>query len=252
MTDPNATCIRRIGRFGWKDQVPTLLSFSGDAYLNEIGITNFLILNENTSLGRFVGFGSGFDTVPDNTHCEDPEFANVICGEDKGRDIEKFTEFMRATKAPPQDADIQRLYAGDIAAGRALFTQLPNLSYSCSLCHVPAILTAPMDTVINGGQFTVPDSLGFKVIRPFSDFLLHDIGTGDGIVQNGGQTTRLKVRTPALWGVRTRTRLMHDGDTRTLADAIGRHGGEATAVKTAFNALTTNQKKQLIMFLESL
>src|SRR4030095_9968834 len=51
----------RAGRFGWKNQHASLLSFSSDAYLNEIGITNRLILIENTSLGRFVGFGSGFD-----------------------------------------------------------------------------------------------------------------------------------------------------------------------------------------------
>jgi CxxC motif-containing protein (DUF1111 family) len=51
---------KRVGRFGWKNQHASLLSFSADAYLNEIGITNRLILIENTSLGRFVGFGSGF------------------------------------------------------------------------------------------------------------------------------------------------------------------------------------------------
>ena len=58
---------KRVGRFGWKNQHASLLSFSGDAYLNEIGITNFLVPDENTSLGRFVGFGTIFDIVPDNT-----------------------------------------------------------------------------------------------------------------------------------------------------------------------------------------
>jgi CxxC motif-containing protein (DUF1111 family) len=262
--DPNQSCVRRIGRFGWKDQIPSLLSFSGDAYLNEIGITNFLIVNENTSLGRFVGFGSGFDPVPDATPCDD--MPDVNCGEDHEQDIDTFTEFMRATKAPPQDKDIQHdsRFAADIAAGRQLFMQMPNgPSYSCSICHVPAILTAESGRGINGGQFTVPDNLGFKIIRPFSDFLLHDIGTGDGIVQNGGQTTRLKVRTAPLWGVRTRTRLMHDGgsssapsnsgaQTFTFREAILRHQGEAAAVTAAFQLPTEQQKRQLIMFLESL
>jgi CxxC motif-containing protein (DUF1111 family) len=120
--------------------------------------------------------------------------------------------------------------------------------------------------VINGGQFKVDKPLGFKVIRPFSDFLLHDIGTGDGIVQNGGQTTRLKVRTPPLWGVRTRTRLLHDGSSVsptgsetppagasfTFMEAILRHQGEAAAVTAQFQRLTDDQKRQLIVFLESL
>ena len=59
-------------------------------------------------------------------------------------------------------------------------------------------------------------ALGNKIIHPFSDFLLHDIGTGDGIVQNGGQGTRNMVRTPPLWGVRTRPMLMHDGQSFTF------------------------------------
>ncbi len=246
--DPEEPCIRRIGRFGWKDQIPSLLSFSGDAYLNEIGITNFMILNENTSLGRPV---TAFDFVPDDTACDDDP--GIVCGEDTERDVDAFTEFMRATKAPPQDIDIQSQFATDIAAGRALFSEMPSgPGYSCSICHVPAILTAPPETEINGGLFTVPDALGFKIIRPFGDFLLHDIGTGDGIVQNGGQDTRLKLRTAPLWGVRTRTRLLHDGSALTLLDAIEAHHGEADAVTTAFDALTSTQKKQLIMFLESL
>jgi CxxC motif-containing protein (DUF1111 family) len=250
--NPNQPCVRRIGRFGWKDQVPSLLSFSGDAYLNEIGITNFLILNENTSLGRFVGFGSGFDTVADDTPCADtPE---IICGEDTERDVDTFTTFMRATKAPPQDKDIQHdaRFAADITAGRQIFLNMPGMAYSCSVCHVPAIVTAKPGTGINGGQFAVPNNLGFKIIRPFGDFLLHDIGTGDGIVQNGGQTTRTKVRTAPLWGVRTRTRLMHDGESQTFREAILRHQGEAAEVTSHFQLLTEQQKRQLIMFLESL
>lgn len=251
--NPNEACVRRIGRFGWKDQMPSLLSFSGDAYINEIGITNFLILDENTSLGRFVGFGSVFDMVADDAECEDG--SGLTCGEDTERDIDTFTKFMRATKAPPQDTDIQedQRFADDIAEGSVLFSQMPDgPGYSCSICHVPAIVTAFSGTSINGGQFEVPPNLGFKVIRPFGDFLLHDVGTGDGIVQNGGQSTRNKVRTPPLWGVRTRTRLMHDGESLTFRDAILRHQGEAAAVTAAFQQLTEQQKRQLIMFLESL
>jgi len=254
--DAAKPCVRRIGRFGWKDQIPSLLTFSGDAYLNEQGITNFLVLQENSSLGRPV---AAFDDVADDQRCEEPlEFCpTCLCGEDTERDIDAFTQFMRATKAPPQDEDIQRQYEGDIKDGRELFTRMPGLTYSCSACHTPAIVTSRPGTPINGGFIQTDDHLGFKVIRPFSDFLLHDIGTGDGIVQNGPQSTRTKVRTPALWGVRTRTRLMHDGSgmnapSLTFMEAILRHQGEAAAVTAAFQGLTDKQKKQIIMFLESL
>jgi CxxC motif-containing protein (DUF1111 family) len=241
---------KRIGRFGWKDQHASLLSFSGDAYLNEIGITNFLVRKENTSLGRFVGFGTIFDTVPDNTPCDAEP---ILCGEDTAQDVKVFAEFMRATQAPPQDRDIQNdsRFAADVAAGRALFESM-NGQYSCSVCHVPSIRTGNRCQPINGGAFQIPQALARKIIHPFGDFLLHDIDTGDFIVQNGGPKTRTRVRTAPLWGVRTRTNLMHDGETFTFNDAILRHGGEATQVRLRYQALTPGQKKSLITFLESL
>jgi len=249
---------RRIGRFGWKNQQPSLLSFSGDAYLNEIGITNRLVLKENTSLGRFVGFGTIFDPVPDNQKCDDGN----NCGEDPEFDIGTFTEFMRATKAPPPDTDIQNdpRFADDIRQGKRLFVHMPTFPSgpperqfnSCSQCHIPVMLTARSCTFINGGQFVVPRALGDKIIRPFSDFILHDVGTGDGIVQNAGQQSRLKVRTPPLWGVRTRAQLLHTGTALTFNEAILAHAGEANDVINLFRHLSDQQKKQIIMYLESL
>jgi CxxC motif-containing protein (DUF1111 family) len=106
--------------------------------------------------------------------------------------------------------------------------------------------------VINGGQFTVPAALGNKVIHPYSDFLLHDVGTGDGIVQNGGAATANKMRTSPLWGLRTKSRLMHDLLSFTRNDSILRHGGEATAVINNYRSLSNTQKNQLITFLQSL
>ena len=239
----------RVGRFGWKNQHASLLSFSGDAYLNEIGITNFLVRDENTSLGRFVGFGTIFDIKPDDTPCEDDP--GVLCGEDAEQDVEVFAEFMRATQAPPQDRDIQKMFSTNIIAGRALFESM-NGQYSCSVCHVPSITTGNRCQPINGGEFRIPEALARKTIHPFGDFLLHDIGTGDLIVQNGGPITRTRVRTAPLWGVRTRTNLMHDGETFTFHDAILRHMGEAAQVRARYLALPTAQKNQLITYLESL
>jgi CxxC motif-containing protein (DUF1111 family) len=230
----------RGGRFGWKNQQASLLSFASDAYLNEQGITNRFNLVENTSLGTSV---AAYDTVPDNTPCAN--IPNTICGEDPDDDISEFAAFMRASKAPPRDTF--GLVASDVAAGDSLFN-----SIGCAICHVRNITTSPAGTVINGGAFTVPAALGNKIIHPFGDFLLHNVGTGDGIVQNGGQSTANKVRTAPLWGVRTRGRLMHDGETTNRNEAILRHAGEATGVINNYRNLSATQKNQLITFLQSL
>ena len=98
----------------------------------------------------------------------------------------------------------------------------------------------------------MPPALGGKVIHPFSDFLLHDIGTGDGIVQNGGQETRNKLRTAPLWGLRTRGRLLHDGSASDLTTAIRRHDGEARLARARFRRLERDDVRSLLAFLNSL
>ena len=140
-----------------------------------------------------------------------------------------------------------RMTITDARFGGQLFNQI-----GCAICHVPSIMTAPAGTIFGGGALIVPPALGGKVIHPFSDFLLHDVGTGDGIVQNGDQSTANKLRTPPLWGVRTRTRLMHDGLSLTYEEAIRRHGGEAAHVIGRYQRLDQRQRMQLIRFLRSL
>ena len=221
----------RIGRFGWKSQHASLLSFSADAYLNEMGITNRLLRVENTSNGNSV---AAFDRVPDPA----PN------GEDSSSDLDKFAAFMRATRAPAPDAAAMR--AADAQQGQALFAAV-----GCATCHTATITTAPAGQVINGGTFVVPAALGGKTIHPYSDFLLHDVGTGDGIVQNGGASSRNKLRTAPLWGLRSRTRLMHDGQSLSVFDAVMRHGGEAASVVRAFSNLRDDQKLALLAFLNA-
>ena len=227
----------RVGRFGWKNQNSSLLSFAADAYLNEMGITNRLIRTENTSMGNSV---AAFDAVPDNQPCA--ANAAVSCGEDPDGDIDEFADFMRATKAPPRGP-----ISADAQAGSNLFN-----SIGCSTCHTPSITTAPGGTLINGGALRVNGALGNKVIHPYSDFLLHDIGTGDGIVQNGGQATANMIRTVPLWGTRTKDRHMHDGLSLTFTDSILRHAGQATGVTNSFRALSGTQRAQIVTFLQSL
>ena len=109
--------------------------------------------------------------------------------------------------------------------------------------------------MINGGAFTVSEALGNKVIHPYSDFLLHDIGTSDGIpilpTAEYAFTATL-MRTAPLWGLRTRNRLMHDGLTFTYQEAIARHSGQAANARSLFNGLSQGQKSALLKFLDSL
>jgi CxxC motif-containing protein (DUF1111 family) len=221
----------RIGRFGWKDQHSSLLSFAGDAYVNEMGVTNRLFPTENTSNGIVVQ-GGAFDGKADP--------AGI--GEDDANDIDAFTLFMRAMKAPPRGP-----ITGAVTAGQTTFTAI-----GCAVCHVATITTAPAGTVINGGALTVSAALGDKNIHPWGDFLLHDIGTGDGIVQNGGQNTRNQVRTAPLWGIGVRTRLMHDGASLTIPAAIARHINQGATSAGAFNALSATDQSNVLAFIQSL
>ena len=110
-------------------------------------------------------------------------------------------------------------------------------------------------TLINGGKFRVPEALGNKIFHPYSDFLLHDIDTGDDIPVLPGPEyaeTSAQIRTAPLWALRTRNRLMHDGLSFTKQEAILRHGGQATAVRGRFNALSEADQDLLMTFLDSL
>jgi CxxC motif-containing protein (DUF1111 family) len=214
---------KRIGRFGWKDQHASLLSFASDAYLNEMGVTNNFNPAEVTQTCNPAGIAE-----PNNTD-----------------DIFNFATFMRALKAPPRDESLARSL--DAQIGADLFERI-----GCQTCHVGTLHTVPVGTKLNGGAYEVSDAIGDKVFHPFGDFLLHDIGTGDGIIQNGPPNTRNKMRTMPLWGVRTRVEFLHDGRARDLLEAIRHHHGEADDVRERFDRLPREQKARIIAFLKSL
>src|SRR6202522_1295008 len=217
----------RVGRFGWKDQHSSLLSFIADAYLNEMGITSRLRPTEVTTVLLTT---TGINDQPDGLGLAD---------------IDHFAQFIRGTMVPPRDT----VLAASSAAirGQALFTQV-----GCSVCHVQSITTAPAGTVVNGGMFVVPVALGNKIIHPYSDFLLHDVGTGDGIVQVGPQDTANKLRTAPLWGLREKARFMHDLKSLSLEDAIRRHDEEARDAARQFRELRPEAREDLITFLHTL
>jgi CxxC motif-containing protein (DUF1111 family) len=241
----------RAGRFGWKNQHASLVSFSADAYLNEMGITSELQKEE------VVADTCGFKEPP-------PPQPNSPTEPGLIDDVNRFARFMRATKAPPRDAKLAA--TGPARQGEQLFAQV-----GCAICHVPTLQTAPTGTSLTS-EFTVPPALGSKIIHPFSDFLLHNVGTGDGIVmvveEHHGRdvrrrnfrnfsdrdvdSTQFKIRTAPLWGVRMRTRLMHDGASVTLNDAIRRHRGEASEVTERYERLSSSEREALLTFLRSL
>jgi CxxC motif-containing protein (DUF1111 family) len=233
-----ASGVTRIGRFGWKNQHASLLSFSSDAYLNEMGITNPLNPTENTSNGTDVTYLNTQNGVP---AMQDP----ATQADPFGADVGAFTRFMRSLKVPPRDTVLAA--TSDARAGATLFSQI-----GCNICHVPTLTTAAAGTSFNGGQFIVPAALGSMNIHPYGDFMLHDVGTGDFIVQNGGIGTLTLMRTAPLWGMRTRNRLMHDGENILRNDAILRHTNQAENVIENYINLSTNQKNQIITFLNSL
>jgi CxxC motif-containing protein (DUF1111 family) len=236
-----------VGRFGWKDQHASLLSFSGDAYLNEMGITNRLQPTEVTNL------------------CNTVSEPNDTPGPDGLSDIDRFARFIRATKAPARD--VQLASGATAQKGLSLFDKI-----GCATCHVATLTTAPAGTKINGGTFTIPPALGSVTLHPYGDFLMHNVGTGDGILQatpehygrkvfqqmsdymskQDFESSRNKIRTAPLWGVRLRPRLMHDGASLTLLDAINRHHGEANHVVEKFEKLKRPDQEAIIEFLKSL
>jgi CxxC motif-containing protein (DUF1111 family) len=213
--DPSNGNKAALGKFGWKAQVPSLFVFSGDAYLNEMGITNPLFPNENCPQGNC-------DLLAGNP---------VPTLNDDGEGVEKFNDFMTFLAPPPRGPrNFVTEYGNHVAS-----------AIGCLDCHVQTLRTGPN---------AVP-SLSDVTYHPFSDFLLHDMGKlGDGITQN--RATGKLMRTQPLWGLRTQTRLLHDGRALTIRDAILAHDGQAAKSRRAFESLGRFESEALLAFLNSL
>lgn len=215
------TGARRVGRFGWKSQHATLLAFGADAYRNEMGITNDLFPTE-LAVGIDDARFRLCDPIPDPEDIRDPRT--------RRRGIDNFASFMRFL-APLERGDID----DTVRAGEAVFT-----ATGCASCHMPTLTT---------GANANP-RLHRQTVPLFSDLLLHDVGTGDGIRQAAAEPEEF--RTPALWGLRFRRPLLHDGSAATVDDAIGRHGNEAADARARVERLAPAQREALRRFLLSL
>src|SRR6267143_1001461 len=213
--DPSNGGAPALGKFGWKAQVPSLFVFSADAYLNEMGITNPIFPNESCPQGDCTLLAG-----------------NPAPGlNDDGSGVEKFNDFMTFLAPPPR---------GD----RNFITEYGNIVASaigCLDCHVQTLQTGPNAVA----------ALDRVTFHPFSDFLLHDMGSlGDGITQN--RATGERMRTQPLWGLRTQTRMLHDGRATTLRQAILAHDGQGAASREAFLSLGFFDRSALLAFLRSL
>jgi CxxC motif-containing protein (DUF1111 family) len=244
----------RVGRFGWKGLIPSLLVFSGDAYDNEMGITTqscfggvsileFAEENFPNNVPPPDGCDGG-DLAPSQPHHPDvPVFTDDAVGACDGglteiqEDLILFTTFMELLAPPPRDFSDQE----SIWRGEPLFTQI-----GCADCHVTTTFVTP-HRPFNG----VPGNFAFN---PYSDFLVHDMGSlGDGIGETGDSVfqTRL-MRTQPLWGARFNDRFLHDGRAGNIRDAIQAHDGQGAAARDAFNALDGADQHALIQFVRSL
>jgi CxxC motif-containing protein (DUF1111 family) len=212
---------RRVGRFGWKAQVATLLTFSGDAYTNEMGITNDLFPTEPYG-GISEARMRECDRMKDPEDVRDPRTGK--------RAIDNFEAFMKFL-APVARGPITE----EVRTGEQVF-----LAVGCASCHFPALATGANEVA----------SLNRKTLALYSDLLLHEVGTGDGIAQEAADST--EIRTPALWGLRLRRPLLHDGSAATAGEAIRRHGGEASAAVERYRGLIEPMRRALLAFLDSL
>jgi CxxC motif-containing protein (DUF1111 family) len=242
----------RVGRFGWKAGVPNLLQFAADAYLNEMGISTQSCF-KGVSVTAFAT-ESAPNGIPQPAGCDDlapPAPAGVPAGTDDSvgscaggitliqKDIDNFKRFMTNLAPPPRDLS----NSGAIARGTPLYDQI-----GCANCHTRRVFTTPSPAP-NG----VPSGINFQ---PFSDFLVHDMGTLGDMIGNAGDSVAVtrRMRTAPLWGVRFRPLLLHDGRcTNTdVACAIGAHDGQGLAARNAFNGLTAAQQSDVVNFVRSM
>ena len=220
IVDNLAAGMKTVGKFGWKAQLPTLFQFAGEAYLNELGITNPFFPHENCRNGI----------------CASLERNPRPGLNDDGTGTKQLADFMTLL-APPQRGPI----TPDVVAGEAVFVRI-----GCESCHVSTLQTG-------ANEIAALDQVTY---HPYSDFLLHDMGPlGDGI--HDGLANGREIRTAPLWGLRIQSKFgfrefLHDSRVGTIEGAIVAHDGQGRAARERFQALDETERAQLMAFLRSL
>jgi CxxC motif-containing protein (DUF1111 family) len=233
---------QHVGRFGWKDDHAFLRAFSGDAYLNEMGVTN---PDNQSEVSECALNKTQYGLQLETSLANEPE---DTAGTDGRADIDRFTDFMRALAPPPTLPPSLSSFAGAI-----LFAAI-----GCAGCHTPTLTTAPNPASFlppsTGGvpiSSTLNNALANQTFHPYSDFLLHDMGAlGDGITSAAAGPTFM--RTSPLWGLRAKSVFLHDGRAGDIPTAISLHDGQGKAAADKFGALTTQQQDNLVYFLNTI
>ena len=232
-----------VARFGWKAVHASLADFAGDAYLNEMGITTTSCANgqvirdfatenrANRAPTNAVINGCPDDLAPgvdDDFAAEENNCAGGLT--EVQDDVANFAFFMRNLAPAPRGIDNSQ--------GRGL-TEFNR--EGCNGCHVTT-------------TFTVTANGRSQSFNPFSDFLVHDMGTLGDQIGNDGDSVAVtrRMRTAPLWGLRFRNGLLHDARTSDRASAIQAHDGQGAAARNAFNGATAAQRNDLLLFLSSL
>ncbi len=212
----------RVGRFGWKAQQATILSFTGDAFDNEIGVTNALFPTKHAPDGNTALLNA---FLPNQTINDTIDPATGLSG------IQLTTAYLEVLAPPPPGPA-----TAHSAQGAKVFATI-----NCAACHVPSQQTGTSPIA----------ALSNKAVNLYSDLLLHNMGSlGDGIAQGDAGTQEM--RTAPLWGLRTRDRLLHDGRAQTVDQAILGHDGEAAGSRTAYTQLSAGDRQALLEFLGTL
>jgi CxxC motif-containing protein (DUF1111 family) len=233
-----------VTRFGWKAQNKSLLIFSGEAYNVEMGVTNENFQNERAVDSTACVFNGGPEDV---TNTIGPISGTTTgTASDMSSDITDFSAAMRLS-APPAPATAPFVAGGTtITATEVATGQSEFITVGCGNCHSPTLTTetSGVDPAMNNVTF-----------HPFSDFAIHNMGTGLADVATQGAAGPQQFRSAPLWGVGQRVFLLHDGRTTSLVAAIQAHsssGSEANTVITRFNALSVTNQQAIVDFLRSL
>jgi CxxC motif-containing protein (DUF1111 family) len=214
-----------LGKFGWKANQPTLRQQVADAFSGDMGLTSSIFPDKNCpspQLDCMEAQNGGLPEVPENS------LNNVMI-------------YTSSLSVP-----IRRNYEDEnVLKGKQLFKDL-----KCTSCHAP-IFTTSNDYAFN----TLLENV---TIRPFSDFLLHDMG--DDLADNRPDflASGKEWRTQPLWGigmiqeVNGHTFLLHDGRARNIEEAILWHGGEAEESKKEYMKITAKERQNVLAFINSL
>ncbi|MEM9207906.1 MAG: di-heme oxidoredictase family protein [Pseudomonadota bacterium] len=220
-----------IGRFGWKATAPSLRAQAADAFFNDMGISSSL---HPAPFGECTSAQRGCLDAPNGVQ---PALSNFEASDE----VLDLVVFYSSNLAVPAR---RRVSDPEVLAGKALFHDA-----GCAGCHQPNYVTR---------RDAEQPAQQFQMIWPYTDLLLHDMGDALGSHGQVGQADGNEWRTPPLWGiglteaVSGHTQFLHDGRARNLLEAIVWHGGEAEDSRDRVVAMSPEERRALLTFLESL